>query len=501
VKPKLRRLHACCIFVAIAIVVSGCAALPGHLDRAACPKNVILYIGDGMGAAQRRLAEEVTGDTLAMNRLPVAGVFTNTPLQGKATAAYAEQNKIPREYMQSLRIITDSAASGTAMATGKKTENYAVSVGPLRETAYETIAEAAKRIGKSVGLITTSLITDATPAAFGAHVDDRSMMDEVAAQYVEQGFDVLMGGGWRYFLPKAEGKGAREDGRDLISAFTDRGYAVVRTREELAAIDADTADRILGLFSPAYMPYYLDRTDKEPDLPAMVDLSIEILSKNPNGFFLMVEGARIDHASHANDPGGTVGDLLELDRAVETGVDYLHEQDADTLVLVCADHETGGLSLGRRGAAAIRPSVIDGIDHSIEWLAYVLPSVPDAAVDRFMQHTGILDLTDAEKASIATAARHASKANGYKASDGKTSSAPGVAQIAADIINQRIGIGWATGGHSGMPILITADGPGSVAFTGYYDQTELANRIAALWGVALRSWPVDAAEGAGKPKN
>jgi len=135
---------------------------------------VILYIGDGMGAAQRRLAEEVTGDTLAMNRLPVAGMFTNSPLQGKATAEYAAANKIPEEYMQSLHIITDSAASGTAMATGHRTENYAVGVGPWRKTAYETIAEAAKRIGKSVGLITTSLITDAAPAAFGAHVNNRS---------------------------------------------------------------------------------------------------------------------------------------------------------------------------------------------------------------------------------------------------------------------------------------------------------------------------------------
>jgi len=131
----------------------------------------------------------------------------------------------------------------------------------------------------------------------------------------------------------------------------------------------------------------------------------------------------------------------------------------------------------------------------------MLSSAPRSAVDLFIQHTGISDLTDAEKESIEAAAKAALEAKGYEGSEGEAGKGPGVAQVAADIMNQRIGIGWATGGHSGMPVLITADGPGAVAFTGYYDQTEVAKRIAALWEVELRSWPMDTGEAGGKPKD
>jgi len=501
-------------------------------ERPAHPDNVILYIGDGMGAAQRWLAETVYGETLAMNQLPVVGMFTNTPLK-YGVAGGEKQPSTP---------ITDSAASGTALATGHKTVNGVVGLGAERKVAYENLAEAAKRLGKSVGLISTALITDATPAAFGAHVSNRFMSRAVASQYLDQGFEVLMGGGHRSFAPESTAGIKGGSGADLIQAFSEKGYTLARTRQELAAIDIHRDTKILGLFAEGKMPYDMDRTGKEPDLAQMVEAAISVLKQNPKGFFLMVEGALIDYAGHSNDTGATVADVLELDRAVKTGVNYLRDEAPDTLILVCADHETGGLSLGSltKSMALYR---IKEIKHSTEWLGYRLLAEPGKVAHLFSKHMGISDLTPEEIARIdgfialankgapeSAPAKPSKGAYGkvskgdlkrayakgsklgpkhaYKKGPKKGSGKAGekgtrklygkglgkggaFSSTIADIINRRIGIAWATFSHTAMPVMISAAGPGAIEFTGYYDQTEVAKRIARLWSVALRSWPVE----------
>lgn len=458
-----------------------------HLDRSAHPKNVILFIGDGMGSAQRRLAEMVHGKTLVMNTLPIVGMFTNAPRPGKIARRIAKEAKISEDALKTRVATTDSAAAATALATGRKTENYVVSIGPEGKIAYQSLAEAAKRMGKSVGLISTTTITDATPAAFGAHASNRWIQDKIAEQYLGQGFEVIMGGGWQYFVPQSETGSQRKDAKDLIKAFSEKGYTIARSKDDLLAIDIQKDTKILGLFSASTMPFYLDRTEKEPDLSQMVEVAIKVLKQNPEGFFLVVEGARIDHASHANDPGGMVGDLLEFDEAVNIGADYLGKENPDTLLLVCADHETGGLSLGADGNSFIRPAVISGIKHSVAWLNYVLRITPDKAVEAFTEYTGISDLTAEEIAKIKIAVAPAAADEPAVASKNKPSSP----YILAGIINKRIGIAWTSTGHTAAPLMLNAAGPGAVLFTGYYDQTDVGNKIADLWNIELTSWPVE----------
>lgn len=486
-----RPINRVVVLFLILFVFSGGVSLSAHQDKAVHPQNVIMYIGDGMGSVQRRLAETVTGKTLVMNTLPIVGMFTNTPVTGKSTRAIAKQMKISEDALKTYDIITDSAASGTALATGRKTENYAISIGPERKVTYQTLAEAAKRMGKSVGLISTTTITDATPAAFGAHVTNRLMQNKVVEQFLEQDFEVLMGGGWQHFVPKSVKGSARRDERDLLKDFTDKGYTIVRSKQDLAAIDIQMDTKILGLFSTAQMPYYLDRTEKEPDLSLMVDIAIKLLSQNPEGFFLMVEGARIDHAGHANDPGGVVGDLLELDKAVKTGVDFIHNENPDTLLLVCADHETGGLALGADTNYFTQTAIIKGIKHSIEWLTYVLLQTPEKAIETFSENTGISDLTKEEIGMLEKAIAPAKASKSHIPSEKEYGKGSELSPVIAKIINKRIGIGWTTFGHTAMPIMITATGPGAVAFTGYYDQTEVAAKIADLWGTELKSWSTE----------
>ena len=228
------------------------------------PKNVIYFVGDGLSTVQRRAPEIVLGKKLFMNSFPVLGLYTTYCLDA---------------------IITDSAAAGTALATGHKTNSGVISMDPTGKIAYETLAEAAKRLGKSVGLVTTTRITHATPACFGAHVIDRDMENEVAEQYLKQGFEVYMGGGLRNFIPKSERGSKRKDDIDLISDFKKGGYDVVTNLDELSKLNINRKTKVLGLFSKSHMPYHIDKPDKAPSLSDMTAAAIEVRIGRKSPFF------------------------------------------------------------------------------------------------------------------------------------------------------------------------------------------------------------------------
>ena len=287
-------------------------------------KTIILFIGDGMGDEHRkagRWASVGQSGHLAMDTLPHLGWLQT---------ASADKS------------ITDSAASASAMATGVKTDNGHISVDP-GEAILETILEIAEARGMATGLVTTVQISHATPAAFAAHVPDRNMYTEIALQMIESGVDVLLGGGEDEFLPTAEigcypEAGERGDGRNLITEAQAAGFTYVCDAAGLASVDPLTDDRLLGLFADEGMmrPF-------SPSLAALTEKAIDILSRDPEGFFLMVEGGQIDWAGHANDGANVIGDVIGLDEAVQEGLDYaaIHP---DTLVIVTADHETGGMA-------------------------------------------------------------------------------------------------------------------------------------------------------------
>ena len=271
-------------------------------------RNIILLIGDGMGMGQLTAAELMNGeDDLVIRSLPYKSLVTTYPL-----SAY----------------VTDSAAAATALATGYKTVNGAISMLP-NGTIMTTVLEVAEEQGMSTGIVSTTRVTHATPACFMAHTSSRNTEYNIAQQVLESGVDVALGGGATFF-----------SGLDPAAA----GYTVVDTTSELMNIGTG---KVLGLFNgdKDYMSYENDRNPEfEPSIAEMTRKSIELLSDDPDGFFLMVEGGQIDTASHDNDFNNTLGETYAFDNAVLEALEYASTRN-DTLVIVTADHETGGLLL------------------------------------------------------------------------------------------------------------------------------------------------------------
>jgi alkaline phosphatase len=281
---------------------------------AAQAKNVILFVGDGMGQAHV-LAARVFAcgpeGRLNMERLEYFGYVTTYP-NGS--------------------LITDSAAAGTAIATGQKTRNKIIGQGEHGQE-YKTILELARQMGKATGLVTTTEITNATPAAFAAHEADRGEEKAIALDYLNGAQpDVLLGGGAWVWTPS------------LLEKARKLGYTIVFTKKELNTLDLTGVKKLLGLFAHSNMAFSGERGTQEPSLKEMTLRAIEILQRDPEGFFLMVEGGRIDHAGHNNDLKRLIQEILDFDESIgaaRAGLANLRE----TLLLVTADHETGGLAI------------------------------------------------------------------------------------------------------------------------------------------------------------
>lgn len=282
------------------------------------PLNLILFIGDGMGVSHVYAAMTVSGNTMTFPYFPVTG-FSRT----HSANSYS----------------TDSAAGGTALATGEKTNNRMISVRP-DSTVLVTLLEHAKVAGKSTGIVCTSSLTDATPAAFAAHVPLRYNYRAIAGWYVGGAADIFIGGGGRYFKPEVDSTGGFDSSEDVISKLKWAGYDVTFDLESFLASDAS---HIAGFMSDEDMPRLFEGRDPQY-LARATAKAIDVLSRNPNGFVLMVEGSEIDDAGHSNSTSMVTEEVLDLDRAVAVARDFA-ARDGKTLIIVTADHETGGMSI------------------------------------------------------------------------------------------------------------------------------------------------------------
>jgi alkaline phosphatase len=274
------------------------------------PRNIILMIGDGMGLAQITAGMTYNKGSLHMERATHVGLV-------KTHSA--------NQY------ITDSAASGTAMATGKKTNNGVI--GKDTEGAHlKTILEYAEDHGLSTGLVSTSAITHATPASFIAHVDSRSEYDEIASFFLWTDIDVFIGGGRAHF-------DRRNDSINLIKAFKNKGYQVLYDMRDISRV---RSGKLAGLVAKEHTISHLEgRSDM---LPASTRTAMRILDNNPEGFFLMVEGSQIDWAGHGHNTYYIMTEVVDFDLAVREAFNFA-DRNGETLVLVTADHETGGMSI------------------------------------------------------------------------------------------------------------------------------------------------------------
>lgn len=286
--------------------------------NAAKIQNVILLIGDGMGNSQISAGRYIglgRGARLNMDQMPVIGL----------SMTYSASS-----------MVTDSAAAATALACGVKTNNGTLGIDP-QGASLPSILEIAKKSGYSGGLVTTCPITDATPAGFASHVLKRGEQATIAEQELTDNVDVLMGGGKEFFVPKEYPNSGRSDSKNLIEFAKQKGYTYAETADQLKAAKGS---KILGLFQMSYMTTVLP----EPPLEDLAVKAIQTLSANRKGFFLMVEGGQIDVKCHANDAANAIRQTVEFDKAVGKALDFA-KKNGHTLVLVTADHETGGLAL------------------------------------------------------------------------------------------------------------------------------------------------------------
>ena len=318
IMKKLLMRHLTAIVLVLTLV---------NLGLAAEARNIILMIGDGMGPAQLHAmwlySARYLGRTFAMTEIMNEGrtayVFNDT-----------KDNLVP-----------ESAAAATQIATGTKVPNKTISVG-LDGKPLKSILEIAKDKGKVTGLVTTSAITDATPAAFAAHVKNRHDEQIIAEHLIGADIQILLGGGREFFLPEREEGSKRKDNRNLLEEARKKSYAVVESADEMWKA---TGKKLLGLFNKGDMLYEIERPgSNEPSLADMTKKALNILSTNKEGFFLMIEGGGIDRASHHNDFAALVSEGLAFDEAVKVAYGF-QRKNADTLLILTGDHETGGLAI------------------------------------------------------------------------------------------------------------------------------------------------------------
>ncbi len=499
------------------------AAPPGAVTRA---KNIIILIGDGMGAAARTAARLVASGVsqgkvfspLAMDRFPFTGMVQTHSLDS---------------------IVTDSAPGAAVYSTGNKHQNGQEGVFPDDTTIafdnprIENLGEfLARTHGKSLGLVTTVDVQDATPAAFAVHTSDRNAGTGIVDQYLDEtvpkaNLTVLLGGGRRWFQPVSVGGSARASGndyslpdelaagwnvnpgridpeRDLIGDFRAAGFTYVATGAQLKAIPANTT-RLLGLFHPTNFNSALDRiagrrgrnsvvsTNGYPDQPMldeMTAVALEVLGRNPNGFVLMVEGGSIDKLAHTMDTERWLIDLLEFDRAVER-VRAFVSTNPDTIALVTADHETGGMSIvgasrltnaaltARAGTATTAEELRDGVVGT-----YSQALFPNYA----MLADGYPETVDINRKLLVT---YGANADRYE--DWLTKPTPGANATRGFLIPGQVPGGQSV--HTASDVPLSALGVGAERFTGNHDNTDIFFKVAQLAVVGHAATATTAVEG------
>jgi alkaline phosphatase len=437
------------LFLLFAVALGGpavsAAEAPADTTR---PRNVVLLIPDGCGPSAIGLGRMVADRPLALDSILTGAIRTRSASSR----------------------VTDSAAAGSAMATGVKVPNGAIGMDPAGLPLGNLVEDAAAH-GIATGVVTTASVTDATPATFTAHVVNRQLEDDIAAQQLGQLRAyrplLLLGGGRRRFLPR-EADGTRTDGRDLLAEARRAGVGVALTRTELAE-----AERVplLGLFAGDALDLELDRDPAaQPSLVELTEAALRLLGPAEHGFLLVVEGARPDDAEHDHDPAALAREVGAFDRALAAVLAFAR-RDGRTLVVVAPDHETGGLALGLHTAGAdahdVRPEALLGARASLWRMADSILAGADP-VRTAMRGTGATDLTPTETRALRRARRR-----------------DDLLDVLSGIESRRALVGWSTGWHTAVDVGLWAWGPGSGRFRGLIENTDVARHVADLLGLDL----------------
>lgn len=413
-------------------------------------KNIIMMVTDGMGPASLSAARSFRQ---LKDNLPIDDVLIiDKYLIGSSRTR------------SSSSLITDSAAGATAFSCGLKSYNGAIGV-DSDKTPCGTILEALKLQGYLTGLVVTTRITDATPAAFSSHVDYRFQEDLIAQHQLGEypfgrAVDLILGGGRCHFVPIANG-GCRADDRNLVKEAAKKGWSYVGDRKQFDQLDGgkNVSLPLLGLLANHDIPYDIDRESKQyPSLAEQVKVALTALQEatkdSDQGFFLLIEGSRIDHAGHHNDPAAQVREVLAYDKAFKEVIDFIDSTDVETVAISTSDHETGGLVTARQVTESYPdylwyPQILLNSTHSGEYLARKIYSQKVKSGTKFTEYIrqeilendmGISDYTEDEVRQIAS----------------KSSQPDALLYFLNNMISFRAQIGWTTHGHSAVDVNIYA---------------------------------------------
>lgn len=442
-------------------------------------KYVFYFIGDGMGLNQVNTTEMYLGEQQGrIGTEPLC--FASFPVAGMATTFSASNS------------ITDSAAGGTALATGVKTYNGAIGVDANKERVM-SVAERAKRAGKKVGVTTSVSVDHATPAAFYGHQPDRSMYYEIALQLPEAGFDFYAGSG---FLKPAR-TFDKKDAPSIYPIIEQAGYTIARGIDEYQAKAGD-ADKMVLIqkdgTDASSLPYAIDRNEGDLTLAQITESAIDFLSRdNKKGFFLMVEGGKIDWACHSNDPATMVKEVIDMDNAVRVAYEFYKKHPKETLIVITADHETGGLGLGNSNYTLNLKS-LDCQKQSVDLLSRALTDLRKAKGNKAtwedvkallterMGFWGELTPTWEQEKMLRDEFESSFVRNKIVFEESLYSKTEPLAAVAKKVLSQMSKLGWTTGSHSAEYVPVFAVGAGSKLFMGKMDNTDIPKRIAKAAG-------------------
>jgi alkaline phosphatase len=440
----------------VVLVVPSAAPSPTPIP-APTLKYIFLFIGDGMGQNQVQAANEAL---LADNRSQL--LFLNFPVTGSA-----HTNNIKNE-------TTDSAAAATAIASGKKTINGYLGLDEDKNRV-SAISEFLRDNGMKIGILTTVSLDHATPAGFYAHVDSRRSYDSIADDLFASGFDFFAGG--RFHETPDSAEHAAENGYVILSSPAETASA-----DEKVILSSNLTFGDFGV-SPA-----IDGGARRGWLKDSTALAISRL-ENPNGFFMMVEGGRIDYFCHYNDAGSFVAELIDMNEAVGAALAFYSAHPTETLILVTADHETGDVSLVNGDRAALLRQTIscDTCDDTLVSQCVAAKTPFAEALPLFAKAFGLINLTPEETAALEKAYAHTLKGD---LSSSKANEEYGVYEpmtsACASIVAARAGVHFGSNGHTSQAVSVYALGVGSEFFAGFYENTKIHDNILQ----ALAAYPV-----------
>ncbi len=442
-------------------------------------KYVFYFIGDGMGVNQVNGTEMYLAEQ--EGRIGVKPLlFTTFPVASMATTFSATNS------------VTDSSAAGTALATGTKTYNGAIGMDD-NKNVLQTVAEKAKKAGKKVGVTTSVSVDHATPAAFFAHQPSRNMYYEIALDLPKADFDFYAGGGFLKPTTTAD----KKEAPSIFPIFEEAGYTIARGLDEYKS-KAGNANKMVLIqkegAEPSCLPYAIDRQEGDLTLAEITESAISFLTKGKNkGFFLMVEGGKIDWACHGNDPATAFEEVVDMDNAVKVAYEFYKKHPNETLIVVTADHETGGLGLGTAKYELFLKSLTNQ-KQSQDLLSKAITDMRKAKNNKVtweemkalladkMGFWSVLPLSWEQEKMLRDEYEESFVKNHTVFEESLYAKTEPMAATARKVMSQIAMVGWTSGNHTAGYVPVFAVGAGSKLFMGKMDNTEIPKRIAKAAG-------------------